>query len=146
MLFRSDPVILRRHGNALHSVVPHFDSKALTEIGFRRDQERAEARDEFDAAHERVREHALDGQAEGFVQDEVERVLLADLLARLTDLERGLSAGEVLVVESEQGVDYPKTHTHQKTVVVEGENWFHFTTTVHPPLRVGLYRRKGMSA
>ena len=50
------------------------------------------------------------------------------------------------MVESEQGVDYPKTHTLQKTVVIEGENRFHFTTTVQPPLRLGVYRRKGTPA
>lgn len=139
-------MILRRYGSSLHSVAANFDSKALTEIGFRRDHERTEEREQFEAAHEKVREHELTGSAEGFVQDEVERALLADLLARLTELEKGLAGGEELVVESEQGVDYPKTHTHQKTVVVEGENRLHFTTTVRPPLRLGVYRRKGTSA
>ena len=134
-------MILRRYGSAVHSVVPHFDSKALTEIGFRRDQERSHPTEEFDAAHQRVREHELIGSAEGYVQDEVEQALLTDLESRLRRIERDLAEDEVLVVESEQGVDYPKTHTHQKTVVIEGENRFHFTTTVHPPLRVGVYRK-----
>ena len=134
-------MILRRYVRTAHSVVPNFDSKALTEIGFRRDNEHSRPVEELEASHERVREHELVASAEGFVQDEVEQGLLADLETRLRQFERDLAEDEVLVVESEQGVDYPKTRTQQKIVVIEGENKFHFTTTVHPPLRVGVSRK-----
>src|SRR5262245_12227022 len=138
-------MIYRRYGSSLHSVVPSFDSKALTEIGFRRDHTHSHPADEFDQSHEKVRAHELVGSAEGFVQDEVEQVLLADLASRIGKMVAELGEEEVLVVENEQGVAYPKTHTHQKTVVIEGENKFHFTTTVHPPLRVAVYRRSAAS-
>jgi hypothetical protein len=134
-------MILRRYGDSVQSVALDFDSKALTEIRFRRDHERSEPADRFVTDWRRVREHELGGTAEGFVQDEVEQVLLADIEARLRALEASLAADELLVVESEAGVDYPKTHTHQKTVTIDGENRFHFTSTLRPPLRVGIYRK-----
>ena len=138
-------MILRRYGASFQSVDPNFDSKALTEIGFRRNHERSEPVDEFTSGWERVRGHELGGEAEGTVQDEVETRMLAELLAGLRRLEGELGPDEVLVVESEQGADYPKTRTQTRTVVVEGENRLHFTTTVRPPLRVALYRRRGAS-
>ena len=88
-----------------------------------------------------MRGHDLAVQADGYVQDEAEQSLLADLEGRLGRFEEELSTDEVLLVESEQGTDYPKTHTQQKTVVHEGENRLYFTITVHPPLRVGLYHK-----
>lgn len=136
-------MILRRYGDSVHSVDLDFDSKALTEIRFRRDHEHAEPTDRFHAAWRRVRGHELEGSAEGFVQDEVEQVLLADLERRLRAIERELAEDERLLVESEVGTDFPKTHTHQKTVTVDGENRFHFTSTLRPPLRLGVYRRSG---
>lgn len=136
-------MILRRYGSSLQSVDINFDARALTEVGFRRNQERSEPADEFSAAWEPLTEHALEGQAEGHVQEEVERTLLADLEARLRALDAGLGADEVLVVENEQGSDYPKTRTQTRTVVVDGENRLHFTTVVQPPLRVAVYRRRG---
>jgi hypothetical protein len=134
-------MIFRRYGDSVQSVALDFDSKALTEIRFRRDHERSEPAERFVTHWRRVREHLLEGRAEGFVQDEVEQVLLNDIEAQLRALERGLGADELLVVESENGVDYPKTHTHQTTVTIEGENRLHFTITLRPPLRVGIYRR-----
>ena len=47
-------MIYRRYGGSLHSVVPSFDSKALTEIGFRRDHTHSHPADEFAASHEKV--------------------------------------------------------------------------------------------
>ena len=136
----------RRYGDSVQSVALDFDSKALTEIRFRRDHRRSEPADEFGSRWQRVRGHELEGTAEGFVQDEVEQVLLADLEARLRDLERALGEDEVLLVESETGHDHPKTHTHQRTVTIDGENRFHFTSTIRPPLRLGVYRKPGMPA
>ena len=138
-------MILRRYGNSVQSVVLNFDSRALTEIGFRRDHGISHPAEEFFASHERVHSHELAVTAEGYVQDEVEQLLLADLEGRVLGLEQELSEDEFLLVESEQGVDYPKTRTVQKTVVHEGENRLHFTITVHPPLRMGAYRKVGGS-
>lgn len=138
-------MILRRYGTSVHSVVPNFDSKALTEIGFRRDQKLSQPTDEFEASHQRVRDHGLAATADGYVHDEVERALLTDLESQLGRIEEELGEDEVLLIESEQGTDYPKTRTQQKTVVIEGENRLNFITTVHPPLRVAVYRRGGAS-
>ena len=49
------------------------------------------------------------------------------------------------MIENEQGIDYPKTRTRTRTVVVDGENRLRFTTKVHPPLRVGVYRQRNTS-
>ena len=132
-------MILRRYGDSVQSVALNFDSRALTEIGFRRDHRISHPAEVFFGTHERVHGHELAVTAEGYVQDEVEQLLLADLQVRVLGLE--LSEDEVLLVESEQGVDYPKTRTVQKTVVHEGENRLHFSITVPPPLRMGAYRK-----
>ena len=88
-------MILRRYGRSVQSVEPNFDSKALTEIGFRRNQALTIPGDD-----------------------------------------------EYLLVMSEQGVDYPKTRSEQKNVIVEGENRLYFYVGVDPPLRIGRYRRR----
>ena len=134
-------MILRRYGTSVQSVDPNFDSKALTEIAFRRNHERSDPADEFTAAWERVDAHELVAEAEGSVQDEVEGRALGDLEGQLRRLESGLGPGEVLVVENEQESDHPKTHT--RTVAVE--NRLHFRITVRPALRVGVYRKRGGS-
>jgi hypothetical protein len=138
-------MIFRRYGTSLQSVDLNFDSKALTEIGFRKNGERAEPADEFSSGWERVRGHELAATSEGAVQDEVERGLLKDLEGQIRRLEAELGPGDVLVVESEQGTDYPKTRTQTRTVAVGGENRLRFITTVHPPLRVAIYRKRGAS-
>ena len=119
-------MILRKYGTTLHSVELNFDSKALTEIAFRRNHEATVPVDEFEAAWERVEGRELAPRAEGSVQDETEQVLLED---------------EALVVENESGKDYPKTRHASKVVVEKGENRLHFTAWVEPPLRLARYRR-----
>lgn len=132
-------MILRRYGKNVQSVEPNFDSKALNEIGFRRDHEVSFEADGFFESHTRVSEHALSAEAEGDVQDAVESVMLDDLLAQLSSLHEGLAEGQVLLIESEKGNDYPKTKTRQKNVVVEGENRLYFYSSIDPALRVGVY-------
>lgn len=136
-------MILRRYGESYQSVETAFDAKALNEIGFRRDREHSIPVEEFERGFEQVEEHAFTAREEGSVHDEVERGALAALEAQIRALEAGLGEGEVLVVLSEQGVDYPKTQTDQKTVVEQGENRLRFTVTIEPPLRIGRYRRQG---
>jgi len=136
-------MILRRYGNSVQSVEVNFDSKALTEVGFRRDRAFSMPAEEFEATHTLVGSHDLATRAEGSVHDEAEQALLDDLEARLRELEQGLGEDEVLLVLSEQGVDYPKTRSEMKNVIVEGENRLYFYVGVDPPLRVGIYRRSG---
>jgi len=133
-------MILRRYGNSVQSVETHFESKALTEIGFRRDHRFAVPAEEFAESYELVETHDLTASAEGSVQDETEQSLLRDLEEQLAGIEAGLGEGEVLLVESEQGTDYPKTRSEQKNVIVDGENRLHFRIRVDPPLRIGRYR------
>ena len=135
-------MILRRYGTTIQSVETNFDSKAFTEIGFRRAQQFSTACDDFLASHERVAEHALVAESEGDVQDEVESALLDDLLAQLRKLDAGLGEREYLFVESEQGQDYPKTRTRQKNVVIDGDNRLYFYANVDPPLRVAVFRAR----
>ena len=51
-----------------------------------------------------------------------------------------LTDDEFLVVESEQGQDYPKTRTKQKNVIVDGDNRLYFYSSVSPPLKVAVFR------
>jgi hypothetical protein len=135
-------MILRRYGSALQSVVPDFDANALTEISFRRDRSFAIPAEEFGERYEKVGEESLSGEVDGRVQSEAEAELLRQLEARLTQLNAGLQDGEFLLVESEQGVDYPKMRDRKQGIIVEGENRLHFHWRVEPPLRIGIYRRR----
>lgn len=136
-------MILRRYGNTLQSVDTDFDSKALSEVGFRRDREFSISADEFEETYAEVETHEISAETEGAVQDETQQRLLDEMEAELRALEAKLDEGEVLVVENEQGVDYPKAKDVRKNVIVEGENRLHFSARVEPPLRIGVYRKEG---
>ncbi|HEX7050444.1 MAG TPA: hypothetical protein VF188_09610 [Longimicrobiales bacterium] len=136
-------MIVRQYGAVIHSVEPSFDARAMTEIGFRRAGTFSMPAAEFFEVFERVTEHALTASAEGDVKDAAEQALLASLLEDLRALEARLGPDEVLLVESRPGHDYPKTRDRTRTVVVGGiENRLHFSWTVEPPLRLGVYRRR----
>ena len=126
----------------MQSVETNFDSKAFTEIGFRRDHAFSAPADDFLARHERVSSHLLEAESEGDVQDEVESVMLQRLLDQLLKIDGELAEDELVVVESEQGQDYPKTRTQQKNVVVDGENRLYFYSSVSPPLKVAVFRAR----
>lgn len=135
-------MILRRYGSKVQSVEPNFDSRAMNEIGFQRTDAVVLSTEEFEAKYERVSGSELTATAEGNVQDETEKQLLAVLKEQLDAMRSGLQAGQVLLIESEQGKDYPKSREKQNVVVVEGENRLHFQRRVEPPLRVGVYTEK----
>lgn len=135
-------MILKRYGNTVQSVDTNFDSRAMTEIGFRRDHELSMAADEFSASYEPVRTEELTAKAEGDVQHEVESEMLRTLEGRLRSVEGSLAEGEVLLIESEQGKDYPKTRERQTSVAEGGHTRLRFSWWVDPPLRVGVYRRR----
>lgn len=135
-------MLLRRYGSSFHSVVLNFDSKALNEIGFRRDHETSFEVDEFEAAYERLVGHAFDAEAQGDVHDEVEQAVLDELEAKVREVLAGLAEGEVAVIESESGGSYPKTRQATRNVVKDGLNRLHFTVTIDPPLLVAVYRRR----
>lgn len=135
-------MIFRRYGNAYHSVELNFDSKALNEIGFRRDQVESIAAEDFES-YAKVAAHELSAEAEGAVQDETEQVLLDRLKEKLLELDRAVGARELLVVENDQGNDWPKTRQKTSNVIVSGENRLYFHYTMAPPLRVIVWRRPG---
>lgn len=135
-------MLLRRYGTTVQSVIPDFDPRAMTEISFRRDRAFSQPAEEFEAEHEKVREESLAGESEGAVQSEAEAALLDQLERRVRELLEGLQEGEVLLIESEQGVDYPKVRDRKQGIIVEGENRLYFHWRVDPPLRLGIYRRR----
>lgn len=135
-------MILKLYGTSYHSVEPNFNSRALTEIGFRRERAFAVPVEEFADSYELVEEHALEAETEGAVHDHAEAELLEKLEKKLEGLVSGLREGEVLVVESREGEDHPKTRDKKKNVVVDGENRLYFYWWVDPPLRMGVYRKK----
>lgn len=135
-------MILRKYGKSYHSVTPNFDSRAMTEIGFQKSGEHSAETGEFEAAYERVEGHELTALAQGTVQDQVEKEMLESLRQQLLNLEQGLGDGSVIVIESEQGKDYPKTREKTTTTVVGNENRLQFERYVEPPLRVAVYRKR----
>jgi hypothetical protein len=137
-------MIVRRLGSRVESVTPVFDSVAMNEIGFQRASGFAMTAAEFGEQYEQVEERALVATAEGDVKLEAEQALLDTLLADLTGLEAELGPEMLLMIESQPGRDYPKLRDRTRVEVVGGiENRLHFTWTVDPPLRVGIYRRRG---
>jgi hypothetical protein len=134
-------LIARQYGTKVHSVEPNFDAHAMNEIGFRRDNEWSMPTDEFFAEYEKSEAHELTAAAEGEVQNETEDALLHSLHEQLMAVAESAGDG-VLLVESAQGTDYPKTRHVQTTQLVAGANRLFFRFTVEPPLRVAVYRRR----
>lgn len=135
-------MIAKRYGSRIQSVTPNFDAHAMNEIGFQRDNEWAGNADEFFESYEKIETHELTAAAEGEVQGEAEEKLLASLHTQLLAIAKTVAADGVLLIESEQGVDYPKTRHTQTNQVVGHENRLYFRFTVEPPLRVAVYRRR----
>lgn len=135
-------MLLRRYGSTVQSVDLDFDPRSLNEVSFRRNRELSLSEEEFSGRYEKTREEVLGGEADGPVQSEAEAELLRDLASRVEALMAQLEDGEVLVVENEQGVDYPKVRDRKQGIIVDGENRLYFHWRVDPPLRLGIYRRR----
>jgi hypothetical protein len=135
-------MILRKYGATYQSVDLNFDSKALNEVGFRRNREFSMSVEDLDAGYVLAKTSELVAEAEGEVQDHTEQLLLDRLESQIDEIRRGLADGELLVVENEQGHDYPKTKSKTTNVIVEGENKLHFAYSIAPPLRIGRYQPK----
>jgi hypothetical protein len=136
-------MILKQYGTSYHSVETNFNPRALTEIGFRRDRAFTISVEEFEAGYEKVDERIVTAETEGDVHDHAEDALLKALEGAVQEALDGLGDGDFVVVESREGEDYPKTRDRKKNVVVDGENRFYFYWRVEPPLRLGIYRKKG---
>ena len=133
-------MIFKRYGESYQSVDTNFDSKALNEVAFRRNRQASFSQEELETRYEPGEVHELVAEAEGEVQDETEQAMLNELQKQLQRLDESLGQGAVLVVENEQGHDYPKTRQKISNVVVKSENRLQFQYTVDPPLRVAEYR------
>ena len=132
-------MIFRKYGSTLHSVEPNFDARAMNEIGFRKNGEQEIPWEEFEQKYARASGHELVAEASGSVQNEAEEGVLKQIRAQLDTIVTGLRDGAVVLVESEQGKDYPKMREKVTSVVVGNENRLHFDRTIDPPLRVGVY-------
>ena len=135
-------MIAKRYGTKIQSVTPNFDARAMNEIGFQRDHEWSLGAEEFEETYDKVETHELTAAAEGDVQGEAEEKLLDSLLEQLNAVAKTVGQDGVLMIESEQGTDYPKTRHTQSNQVVGSENRLYFRFTVEPPLRVAVYRRR----
>lgn len=136
-------MILKRYGTSYQSVEPNFESKALNEVGFRRDRKATVPVDDLDSGYDLAASHDLVSEAQGDVQDHTEQLLLDRLLEQVKALQAGLGPGELLVVLNGDGGDWPRTRQAMTNVVVAGENRLHFSYSVAPPLRLGVYRPRG---
>lgn len=134
-------MILKQYGTSYQSVETNFDSRALTEIAFRRDRQVSIPTEEFEASYEKVEDRIFTAESEGDVHDQAEADLLKALEGQVSQAVAELGEGEVLVVESKEGADYPKTRDTKKKVVVDGENRLYFYWSIEPPLRMGVYRK-----
>ena len=139
-------MIVRRFGGTVGAVAPDFHATAFNEITFVRRPGFSLPWEEFAATYERAGERALDSESEGHVKLEAEEALLDLLTHRIAEVERALGADELLLIESVPGLDYPRTHEHTETLVEEGRNRLHFYYHIDPPLRLGVYRRRGDGA
>ncbi|HIA72992.1 MAG TPA: hypothetical protein EYN99_00970 [Gemmatimonadetes bacterium] len=133
-------MIFRQYGISFQSVDLNFDSRALNEVSFRRNHQRSIGSDDFRSAYELVEIHEIVAEAEGDVQDYTEQQLLDKLENEVDALSNSLGEGEALVIENEQGRDYPKTKQQTSNVILDGENRLHFIYTIAPPLRIARYR------
>jgi len=135
-------MILRRYGNAYHSVDPAFKPAALAEIGFRRNRAFSVAVAEFDESHAQVAVRDLEAKAEGGVQREVEAELLAHLEQALLDEAGQLADGRALVILNNRDA-WPKTRERREAPTDGDDDRIQFHWWVAPPLRVGVYGRRG---
>jgi hypothetical protein len=136
-------MILKQYGTSYQSVETNFDPRTMTEIAVRRDRVFSIPTEEFETTYERVEVISFAPETEGPVHDQAEGELLQALEANVKGAVAALEEGEVLLVESREGEDYPKTRYTKKNVVVDGENRLYFYWRVEPPLRLGRYRKKG---
>jgi len=135
--------IFRRYGTTYQSVDVNFDALALNEIGFRRNREESVLLEVFDGAFQKIQSHELIAETEGEVQSQTEQLLLERLKVQVDQLSADLGESDVLVVENEQGHDWPKTKQKTSNVIVEGENRLRFRYSIDPPLRISVLRRPG---
>ena len=135
-------MILRRYGATVSQVEPYFAAVAFNEVDFTRRPGFTMDWAEFHDRHQRTGVRELSAEAEGHVKVEVESATLDLLAHRVAEAERALAPGEVFLVESQPGRDYPRLHERTETLVEHGRNVLHFYYYLRPPLRLGVYRQR----
>ena len=135
-------MIAKQYGTRVQSVTPNFDANAMNEVGFTRDNEWVMPSEEFFSTHQKTESHELRAAAEGDVQSEAEDRLLKSLEEQLRAVAGAAGDDALVLIESEQGQNYPKTRHTTETKVVGNENRYYFRFTVEPPLRVAVYRKQ----
>lgn len=133
-------MILRRYGTHYRSVDAEFNSRALTEIGFRATNRLRVPIADFERRYTKQETHELAPSAAGEVQDETEALLLERLLEELNCILGTLGPDQVAVVDNGKAHDHPKTRQETDNTLAEGENRLRFRYTLAPPLRVAVYR------
>lgn len=134
-------MIVRRYGRNIQSVTPNFDAHAMTEVGFVRGEWSMGA-DEFEQKYVRKGGREITAASQGDVQNQVEQAVLESLREQLASFEASLGEDELLMIEDEPGVHYPKTRGRQLTAATSGANRLSFEYTIDPPLHVGVYRSR----
>jgi len=130
-------MIIRRYGNSFHSVSLNFDPAAMTEVGFRRSGNKQWDTEDFLASHELIREEEVMAAASDVIQEAAERTMLEKLEKMVYEILATLEEGQFLSVESQTGVDYPRTRYDRPTT---GDR--EFTYTLDKPLRLGIWAER----
>lgn len=138
-------MLLLRRGSVLVAVHPHFRATAITEIAFL--PVASSGTSEGEAA-ELPPFHALrlvdtlqlDPVVEGSVQVETEARLLEALLAGIETALTETPKDQVLVIENQAGMDWPRTCETRSDVLDPMGNRLHFRWHVEPALRLGRYQ------
>ena len=136
-------MLLRRFGTTISAVEPSFEPAAFNEFTFVRRPGFQSTSADFDADYERVRDLALTSEAEGHVKIQAEAGVLDLLAHRIREAVAALAPGEVLLIESIQGKDFPRLRERTENLVEGDRNRLHFYYWVDPALKLGVYRRRG---
>lgn len=135
-------MLLRRFGSTIAAVEPNFEPAAFNELTFIRRPGFQSTPAEFQESYERVGEVLLTSEAEGHVKIQAEAALLDLLAHKIHEAGRGLGEGEVLLIESTPGKDFPRARERTENLVEGDRNRLHFYYWFDPPLRLGVYRRR----
>ena len=131
-------MIIRRYGTRYHSVTLDFDPAAMTEVGFRRDNEQQWTVADFEDQYELVREEEIIADGTDPVQEQAERKMLVALKDLFDPIYDSIEEGQLLSIQNERGVDHPRTRYVRST---KGEQ--DFTYTMDRPLRLGIWAKRG---
>jgi hypothetical protein len=135
-------MLLRRFGTTIGAVEPNFEPAAFNELSFVRRPGFQMSTAEFQTEYERIDELALTSEAEAHVKIQAEAALLDLLAHHINEAVHARPEGEVLLIESMPGKDYPRIHERTENLVEGDRNRLHFYYWLEPALRLGVYRRK----